>query len=167
MALVVEDGTGLANAESYCSVAAATAFHASIGASDSWDAVENKEAALRKATQFLTKAYNGRWAGKRATAMQALDWPRSGVRWDDSPSGWRSETSVPVEVRNATAELALKSEAGDLLQDVGRETLSESVGEISVTYAQGSERQTTYASADGWLSSLLASSGGMIKVFRS
>jgi hypothetical protein len=31
MALIVEDGTGLANAESYVSVADATTYHANIG----------------------------------------------------------------------------------------------------------------------------------------
>lgn len=167
MALVVEDGTGLANAESYASVAEATAYHNSVGSGDAWDAVDNKEAALRKATNFLTQEYRGRWAGIRTTSVQRLDWPRSGVRWSDSPSGWRSATSIPEELKFAVAELALRSESGDLLSDEGRETLSESVGPISVTYAQGSSRQTKFASVAGWLSSLVSRSGSQISIQRA
>lgn len=168
MALVVEDGTGLSNAEAYCSVANATTYHNARGNADAWDAIEDKEAALRLATDYLTQKYRGKWQGKRTTSAQALDWPRTGVKWTDSPAGYYADNALPMELVNACAELALRTAAGPLLADLGRETLSETVDVISVTYAEGRSRQTAYAAVDGWLTSLLgAGSGSCFPVVRA
>lgn len=55
MALIVEDGTGLADAESYLSVADADTYHADRN-NEAWQdySTAEKEAALRKATQYIT-----------------------------------------------------------------------------------------------------------------
>ena len=50
--------------------------------------------------------------------------------------------------------------SGDLLADLGRETLSETVDVISVTYAEGKSRQTQYAAVSGYLRSFLIGGGG-------
>lgn len=168
MALVVETGAGIANAESYISVAEATIFHAVRGHDVEWDAIDNKEAALRKATDFITQNYHSRWIGKRVLVTQALDWPRSAASWPGYGSGDRPSNTIPQELKNATAELALKTKDGDLLQDLGRETSSERVDVISVTYVQGSGRQTRYASIEGWLSVLIGTSAlNMIPMSRA
>lgn len=159
-AVVVEDGTAKTNADSYCSAAFAALYCAGRGKSDAWDAIEDKDAALRLATDYLTQAYRGRWGGMRFSSTQALDWPRLDVPWDDSPSGVRPYNVIPLELQQATAELALKTADGDLLQDLGRETLSETVDVISVTYAEGRSRQTQYAAVHGMLRSLLNDGGG-------
>ena len=160
MALIIEDGTGKADAESYCSAADATAHHNGRGKADAWDAVDDKEAALRNATDYITAIYRSRWAGIRATAVQALDWPRSDVPWEDSPLGVRPSNTIPLELKQACAELALKANDTPLLTDLGRETLSERVDVIAVTYAEGKSRQTQYALVDGLLRSLLIGGGG-------
>lgn len=159
MALILEDGTGLANAESYCSVAQAAAYHSARGRADDWDAVVDKEAALRLATDHMLQVYSGRWKGTRLNTTQALDWPRVGVRTLDAPTVDLPSNAIPPGVRNACAELALRSDAAALLQDTGRETLSESVGEVSVTYAEGKTRQTQYPVVDGWVRQYLAGGG--------
>lgn len=166
MALVLEDGTGLANAESFASVAEATAFFSGRGKADAWDAVEDKEAALRNASDYIQFTYAGRWSGKRLSANQALDWPRVGVYDADSRS-YVASNVVPRRVKNACIELALRAAAGELVNDLGRETVSESVDVISVTYAQGGKRQTTYASVDAWLAPLLGGGGSSIAVVRA
>lgn len=159
MTLVVEDGTGLANAESYCSEAEAAAYFDARGKSDAWGDLEDAEANLRIATDYLTQTYRGLWGGRRLTATQALDWPRSGVEWDDSPTGFRVPSVIPAELKYACAELALKVETTPLLEDLGRETKKEKVDVIEIEYVEGSQRQPKFTSVDGWLVSLLGTGG--------
>lgn len=169
MALVVEDGTGKANAESYVSVAEVTAYFAGRGSrADDWDAIEDQEAAIRGAMSYLLQVYSGQWAGLRSTDAQALDWPRINVPWRDSPAGTRPDNVIPSELKAACAELALRTADGDLLADTERETLSERVDVISVTYAQGRSQQTQYPAVHGLLRSLLTAGGGaMVEVERA
>ena len=80
MSLIVEDGTGLANAESLCSVADADTIHAARG-NTAWAALTTpqKEQNLRKGTDYMTGKYTTLRAGYRRLATQALDWPREDV----------------------------------------------------------------------------------------
>ena len=129
MPLTVEDGTGLATADSYASRAEADAYHAARG-NAAWSAASTdaRDAALRKATQYLDTRY--RWVGNRSTLTQALEWPRYFVPRLGYPTGWPQPRVV-----NACIELALRALSGDLLvDDEGRDVLSEQVGPISVTY---------------------------------
>lgn len=129
MPLTVEDGTGLATADSYASRADADTYHAARG-NAAWSAASTdaRDAALRKATQYLDTRY--RWVGSRLTVTQALEWPRYFVPRLGYPSGW---PQAPVV--HACIELALRALTVDLLaDDEGRDVLSEQVGPISVTY---------------------------------
>lgn len=105
MAIVVEDGTGLPNANSYVSVAEASAFltmralNAFTGLAD--DAA--REAALVNATDWLTSAYD--WHGVRKLDTQALAWPRYG-RTRRLPAG------VPPQIVRATSRVAEAIAAG-------------------------------------------------------
>ena len=66
MSLIVEDGSGLAAAESYISVVDADAHHASRGTAEaSWVGLDTdiKEQCLRRATDFMLETYRGRWKG--------------------------------------------------------------------------------------------------------
>lgn len=112
MALVVENGTGLSNADSYISVADADAYHLLRGNSG-WtgdDAV--KEIAIRKATEYLGVRYKRRWFGVKKTETQSLDWPRTGVV--DENNYELPDDELPVDLVRATAELALRSLQGDV-----------------------------------------------------
>lgn len=161
MPLIVEDGTGRADAESYASEAEATAYFAA-RANEDWDNVEDKEAALRRATDYMLAAYHGRWKGTRAGALQALDWPRRNVPLEDDPA-WLTlleHTVVPVQVKRATIELALITGGGTVLvPNLERAQSSVSVGEISVTYEESSSRLPQFPLVDMILSPLLRSSG--------
>lgn len=81
MALIVEDGTGLAAAEAYASVAEADTYHTARGREATWTDLDAdvKERALRLATDYMQQAYRSLWAGTRKTTAQALDWPRWNV----------------------------------------------------------------------------------------
>ena len=173
MSLIVEDGTGLANAESYASVAEADTYHTARG-NTGWEAVDDKEAALRKATDYMLQTYSMRWVGDRATNTQALDWPRTDATRKNvtTGQGWYqdtySSTIVPTEVKRACAELALKAATASLSEDLGPEVSAESVsGAVSVTYAQGSRRTIKYSAVDGILMPALKDGGSSASVVRA
>jgi hypothetical protein len=163
MAIVIEDGTGLADAEAYISVADADTYFAARG-NAAWAALTEpqKEQALRLGTDYMGQAYGQRWCGTRTTTTQALDWPRTGA------CGIAADV-VPVAVKRANAELAVRASAGVLLSDQGAQVKQEVVGPISVTYADGARQDTRYAAVDSALASagLLCRGGGQIPLVRA
>lgn len=163
MSIVVENGTGLATAESYISVADASTYFTARG-NTTWDALDtgeataNREAALRKATDYITAVYRDRWEGVRYTEDQALDWPRSGVVRDS----WSVDIDeIPTEVKRACAELALKSASDDLQADLTQGVVKEKVGVIEVEYNRNSPQAKRYPAIDFLLRPFLKSGGGV------
>lgn len=126
MALIVEDGTGLTNSESYISTAELTAYGTKWGLSFGSDTTK-LEALCRKATRAIDLLYE--FIGERATDDQALEWPRSG---DEAPSG------VPGDLKAATCEMAYIYLTSDPLAplaagDGGLTELTKEVGDLKVT----------------------------------
>lgn len=130
MTLVVETGAGLANAEAYLSAADFAAYWAKRNVDVTDFDAEVIDAALLQATQFIDVSFD--WAGDALTAAQRLEWPRSGITWRG-----HAVSGVPQPVRDACAELARRALAEPLMPDVDRSNRikSESVGPVSVTYA--------------------------------
>lgn len=157
MALIVESGVGLPNSEAYISVTDADTYFSNRG-NTAWAALTTaaKESALRLSTDYMGAVYGPRWCGDRLTATQALDWPRG-------------EPGVPEAVKRANAELAVRASAGALLGDQGAQVKSETVGPISVTYADGARQNVRYAAVDSALKAagLLCGGGLQIPVVRS
>lgn len=159
MSLITEDGTGLSNAESLCSVEFANTYFTN-RANTTWDAMDDtddKEPALRKATDYMTACYRDRWEGVRYSEDQALDWPRAGVVRDSWVVGY---DEVPVEVQKACAELALKSVSGDLNPDLKQGKLSVTVGPIKTVYDKNSPQWKRYRFIDAMLAPFLNAGGG-------
>ena len=154
MTLIVEDGTGLPNAESYASVSFADDYHAKRG-NAAWAGLvdASKEAFLRRGTEYIDAVYT--FKGHRLTDTQALAWPRD-------------VEGVPLAVQRATAELALRSINGDLMPDSGPQVKSETVGPISVTYMDGASSFTSFSAVNSMLASLLDETKyGQARVIRS
>jgi hypothetical protein len=151
-------------AESFCSVAAADAYHAARG-NAAWAALDTgaKEIALRKATDHIS-TYSMRWRGDRSNINQALDWPRAGVFVDGFEINY---DIVPAPVANACALLALKSIATILTPDVGPQKQSVSVGPISTTYAIGARQAVKFQAVENMLTPYLSGGPGFVKVGRS
>lgn len=169
MAIVVEDGTALATAETYASVAAADAYYVKLDI-PAWAALTltAKEASLRKATAYMIQMYRGRWQGQRAKIGQALDWPRTGVTIRDFYYFEVPFNTVPVEVVTACISLALRASTAELLADQQPRVASESVGPISVSYFAGEDRAIVYAAIERTLQPLFRqSSSGGIQITRS
>jgi len=118
MALIVEDGSAKSDAESYISVADADTYHTSYTGSADWSGASEaaREIALRKATLYLDLRCQGKWLGARYTEDQALAWPRMNV--PDQDGFLYAVDEIPVALKRATAEAALRVIAGDDLLGV-------------------------------------------------
>lgn len=168
MSLIVEDGTARADAESYVSVADADTYFANRG-NAAWAALDTaaKEQALRAATDYMMQTYRMHWTGMRVTGTQALDWPRAWVALVDAPSGYRSvpayvpQNIVPPEVKNACAELAVRSLAAPLSPDLTSQVTRETVGPITVEYAAGARQAPLFKSVDAMLAVYLKGRGAL------
>jgi hypothetical protein len=177
MSLIVEDGTGLATAESYISVADASTYHSNRG-NAAWAALASdavREQNLRKATDYMVQCYRSAWKGVRVGVVQALDWPRFNVYSDESLVGAMfvfdrfliASNVVPVEVQRACAELALKASAGELNPDLEQGVVSETVGPISTTYNVSTPQYKRFRAIDMMLHVLLESNGVCVSVGRA
>lgn len=116
MAFVAEDGTGLANANSLCDLAFADAYFADRQVT-AWLTTTtgtarsdtSRQGALIKATDYV----EGRWANKfygeiQFPETQELSFPRLYIEEDGT---------VPVLVKKAVCEYALRSFSGELAPD--------------------------------------------------
>jgi len=163
MTLVVEDGTGLSNAESYASVAFAAAYHASRGNS-TWDDVDDPEVALRKATDYMEATYRLKWKGYKKVVTQALSWPRTYVDQPDwqGYAGYVDSDSVPTLIAQVCCELALRTVSGDeLIPDLSPEDFAKrvKVGSLEVEYAEGGVNSKVYPFVQRKLAPYLQNSG--------
>ena len=171
MALITETGSGSATAESYISVTDADTYF-SARADAVWTLLNTaaKEAALRKATDYMLATYGLRWSGVRKTTTQALDWPRLWCERRNVINGafplYWDDTTVPVAVQRACAELAVRASAAELVPDVGAQVKSETVGPISVVYADGARQSDSYKAVDAMLAPFLRG-GGQVAVVRA
>ncbi|MES2262100.1 MAG: DnaT-like ssDNA-binding protein [Pseudomonadota bacterium] len=172
MALIVETGAGMANAESYASVSEANAYHRAGGNEAKWIDldVDVKEIHLRNATKFMRRVYRARWAGGRVRAEQALDWPRYGVRVDDFAV---LSTIVPTDVKDACIELALRAIDGPLLPDMetgSNQIKRDKVGPLETEYFQVDvDARARFTEIDALLAPYFGSAGGSnsIKLVRA
>lgn len=137
MALIVENGTIVANANSYSSRAQIIAYALARGItlpdSDATDA--NAIAAM----DYLLK-YQGRWKGQLVDAgVQSLDWPRDCVRIGayDVP-----DDGIPVALVNAQSQLAIYASQGISLMPVsGADAFvkREKIGPIETEFSEAVE----------------------------
>lgn len=173
MSLIVEDGTGLATAESYISVADADTYHSNRGNTD-WAALTTtvKEQLLRKATDYMVAVYRLRWDGYRYVNTQSLDWPRIYVPVRDicSVNAYPQYVDfdvVPQQVKDACADLALKANSETLLEDQSQVVTREKVGPIEVEYDKFSPQFKRYLQIENILSIYFASSANQVKLMRT
>jgi hypothetical protein len=173
MSLNVETGTGSSTSESFASVADADLYHSNRG-NTAWAAIAStalKEAALRKATDYMEQSYRLRWLGYRHTEAQALSWPRDEVQRADftylNQWSFYPNDEVPTEVKNACAELALKASADELSPDLTQGVIREKVDVLEVEYDKYSSQSPRYVAIDRLLSPFLSGSSASRSVVRS
>lgn len=167
MALVVEDGSGKSNADAYVDVAFADTYVTDfLGGDSDWSAASTteKEVAIRRATQFLDGAYVHRWSGLRRFGNQALAWPRYSVITSDFIL--LDSDVIPIEVKRATVEAAVRSFTVDLTPDTTPSDRSVKSRESefavfreSVEYAGAQSTQPDFRKIERLLAPLLQGAG--------
>ncbi len=174
MTLVVEDGTGLNNAESYISGSGCAMYASNRGFTFTADATGDQ--ALRRATAYVDQTYRLRFPGYRTNrAAQALEWPRTLAFYyspafqgpqpyfTDPRAYWPYDqiptNAIPVEVLNATCEAAIREQAksGVLFPDLkrGGQVKSYKAGPVTLQYGAGATPNTTFQAIEAALSRLI------------
>jgi hypothetical protein len=169
VAVVVEDGTGKANADSYISEADAVTYLGLRGDTvfAALSAV-NQAVMLRKATDYMVQVFRLRWKGSRVSINQALDWPRNFVFLDDYGNtegqyGYGAaglvvlNNVVPTEITHACALLALRANSGDLAPDVSRVVKRRKIDTIETEYEAGSVPWKSYRAVVNLLTPYISS----------
>jgi hypothetical protein len=166
MAFVAEDGTGLANANSYATVAYADAYFTDRGIT-AWTGLNAvKEGALIRATDYIEGRFSFKW--EPFSEDQALHFPVQDCDDEDTAA------EMPDKLLKATCEYALRALTGQLapdpeVDDRGYRVVSktEKVGplEESTTYAEGGvlQRFRPYPAADILLRGLVNNSKRVIR----
>lgn len=161
MALIVEDGTGLEDANSYCTVEFADMYF-SERANVAWQgSPEQKEAALIQATDYIDIRFGEKFQGRVLKASQSLAFPRQGY------------VGIPRAVARATAEYALRALttalAPDLVADPSGRVVTSTrqkvdVIETATTYSdtKAPEEFRSYPLADNLLRPFLAKATGRV-----
>lgn len=110
---IVEDGSGVDNANAYLEVTEADQIIENYGNPSDWSSASTaeKQNAIREATRYLDLNYT--WDGYKVYEDQVLQWPR--YEMYDEDDNYMAEDEVPLRVRQACAYLASKVVAGDTL----------------------------------------------------
>ena len=156
MALIVETGSIVTNANSYVSdtdyTTYATARNKTVGSTEAL-----REAELLKAMDYL-ESYRSKFKGAKVTRDQPLQWPRYDVFID----GYQIDSNaIPSELKNAQMELAILANSTDLVPSGSVENIqSQSIGSLSVSYFSGGTWKTVqHKNVDQFLDELLNHSG--------
>ena len=158
MALVVENGSVVAGANSYVTLAEYRDWANARGivSSDS-DAILERQV-LRAMDYFEQLLF----IGNKANENQPLQWPRTEALIDGY---YADATEIPVQVRRALYE-AIKVE-GDGYSEWNsqeRRTLREKVGDIEIEYADNSENRTVTPALTSALSKLVLGATSVSRV---
>lgn len=150
MAIIVEDGSIVAGANSYVSEAELTAYAAERGITLSG----TEEALLIKATDYLETL---EYIGDKKTADQDLQWPRENVRID----GFQfPDDEIPKELKHAQMSLAASIDAGvDPMATIGRATKREKADVLEVEYMDNASSTAIITSVQRTLRKLLSGAG--------
>ena len=149
--IIVEDGTGKIDSESYIDLAYLSAYAAKRGL----DITGISEANIIKAMDYFESAYL--FKGTKLKETQALAFPRY----------INNEVVYPVRIKNAICELTIKSKSAELLADSERLTKSEAVGDIKIEYSEYSKDTVNYNFVINLILPWLSGSGISASIIRT
>jgi hypothetical protein len=104
------------------------------------------EPKLIQGTLALDRKYGGRFMGRKQSATQPLQWPRSatyartidvadGVYTQDGDGNYRDFNTVPVEVKQATCEMALGLLSGEDVYTQDQPMVTEDIKKVDVLWS--------------------------------
>lgn len=164
MALTIEDGTGVAGADSYSTVTEIRAYATARGLALPVDDAAVEPLAVL-ATDWL-ETYRARYQGSQTSTQQPLQWPRSGVVIDGRAV---ADDEIPELLKRAQAQAAIDAQAAPLTARAAAGIRREKVDVIEVEYFQGSDstaRTGGSAIAEAMLAPLLRSPAVGVQVVR-
>lgn len=104
MPFIVEDGTGLVDANAYISIEFADQYFQERGVTAWTGTSDQKQAYIIRATDYVEGRFAHKFTSSPLTTLQALSFPRS-------------STGMPVQLKRAVAEYAVRAIAGKLASD--------------------------------------------------
>lgn len=150
MTLIIEDGSIVANSNSYISTTNFTTYATARG----YTIVADEEQLLIQAMDYLEAQL---YKGCKRTQDQTLQWPRTGVYIDGY---YFASDDIPQQLINAQCEVAIAIDEGNgPLDDIAIQTKREKVGPIEVEYADGAAPFIVNRRIQNALWKLLASGG--------
>ena len=140
MTVIIEDGSVVANANSYTTVVELQAFADLRGDTLPTDNAE-LEALLINSTIYL-ESFRTKYQGSMISAEQVLQWPRADVVINGFPN---ASDVIPSQLKSAQMQAAIESLTTDLFGAVttGASIKKEKVDVILVEYFEGSGTSTT------------------------
>jgi hypothetical protein len=157
MALIVEDGSGVAGANTYATRQDLIEYAALRGLDLSGESVSSLDAALIRAMDYLEAQP---WQGERVSSTQALAWPRADVWLHQAqlPS-----TFVPRELVYGQLALAIEARTQDLQPNpTGKGSVIEETVSGAVTVRYSSDKPamvTSWSKAQAIIQPLLRRGG--------
>ena len=126
MAILIEDGTIIAGANSYVTAAYLETYAGSMGETFTIDA----EVLINKSALYVESLNH---KGRKLTKAQSMQYPRSGVVIDGFAV---LTTEIPTLLKTLQCEVAIAINAGnDPLSTIDRAVKREKVGPIEIEYA--------------------------------
>jgi Putative DnaT-like ssDNA binding protein len=159
MALTVEDGTGIVDADSYVTVAELDAFAAARGVTTLPALDADKEVLLRLAFDYV-EAHRGQFQGvKTYEGNSYSQFPRENLYVDGEEVG---PAVVPREAKRAQMQLAIDADDATLSPNgTGRAVIREKLDVLETEYEAGQSPspQPVFTKANQWLRPLFGNSG--------
>ncbi len=165
MVLIIEDGTGIAGADSYNTTLVIDNYNLAHKVDATWIALGDpaKELNARLAAQYMENKYRNRWKSRRTNELQGLSFPRAGIH--DYDSILIASNAIPQELQDAQSELAIESannvallatlttQTGSIKRELAR------VGDLvsDITYNAGQSPNPVFQLVDGLLRDLILS----------
>ncbi len=174
MALVIEDGSVVAAADSYVTISTADTYFDERKrlvdgvVTDPWVDLDDdiKESSLRYATEFIDKRYD--WNGSQVDPdVQPFSWPRYEA-WDEWKRRTYDSNEVPPRLIDAVMEAALENSVAFLNEVLARggEVKKVQIGPIMEEYFNNANPERDYPYIDllvkGMHNGLLVDPSGMM-----
>ena len=152
---IVEDSTGLSNANSLASVQDFKDYYSLRNVNISTLTDTQIEGFLVLGTDYIVQKYD--FKGSKLKDTQSLPFPRV----------VNNETIFPNNVKYATILLAFKSQNGSLLADSQQQVKKEKVDVLEVEYMDGSSSEVVYNDVLGYLKPFLSNAGNVYNISRT
>jgi hypothetical protein len=169
MAFIVEDGTGLQDANAYISLNEFNSYWDDRGFDHSGSTDLQKQVAIIKSTDYIELRYRSRFKGCVEFEDQFLSFPREGLY----NSNGTKITGIPALLKHSIAEYSKRALSNDLITDPVTDSSGlrvkkkrEAVGpietEIEFSDSYGVQSFQSYPAADSLIYGYLNSSQGRV-----